>query len=181
MRVLRFFVCLLLIVSCRHAAPDAHLAFTRSDAKPGVRFQGGKLGILPFDCEIPATGAAVSDVVSTNLRVGTPLTVVDQLQLENALRDKGLSASGIAQGKEYSKLGVLSGDIDYLLIGQVAVYSPTRSIITGATAKLVDVRTGEMLITATYTPPKKGWGTAQYAGDSLGAAIKKEVSRSSGP
>ncbi len=103
-------------------------------------------------------------------------------KLEDFFEKNWKALQGCKNIKEFLwKIGELSGDMDYLLVGQVSVYSPTRLIITGATARLIDVRTGEMLITAMYTIPKKGWGTAQYAGESLAAAIKNEVSRHSGP
>ena len=165
-----------LIFGCATPKKDAHFEFAESHSKPGLNIKGGKLGILAFQSVVPSIGLAVSDVIGTNL-VDSPFTIVEREYLARILQEQGLAATGVTESTNYQKIGQLSG-IDYLLVGNVAVRSARWQRITGATARLISVENGEVLISATYTPPKRGWAAPKYMGESLAEAIKREASSS---
>ena len=165
-----------LIYGCVAPKKNAHLEFAESHAKPGLDIHGGKLGILAFQSVVPAIGTAVSDVMGTDL-LDSPFTIIERSYLAQILQEQGYALSGITDNPNYKQIGDLSG-VDYLLVGNVAVRSARWQRITSATARVIDVKTGEVLISATYTPPKRGWAAPNYMGEALAEAIKKEVSKS---
>ena len=169
------FVMATMSLSCASPKKNAHFEFATSQSKPGHNIASGRLGILPFQSVVPSIGVAVSDIIAANL-LDSPFTIVERTQLSRILQEHQLSVSGITADADYARIGQLS-NIDYLLVGHVAVRSPRWQRITGATARVIDVTNGELLITATYTPPKRGWAAPIYMAESLAAAIKREAAK----
>ena len=174
-KVLVFWICMSFLVGYVAPKKDAHFEFAESKSKPGAKIEGGRLGILPFQSVVPSIGIAVSDVMGTEL-LDSPFTVVERSYLDRILQEQGLSVAGITETTNYKQIGSLAG-VDYLLVGNVAVRSARWQRITGATARVIDVKTGEVLISSTYTPPKRGWAAPNYMGESLAEAIKREVAK----
>lgn len=165
-----------LILGCVAPKKDAHFEFAESNSKPGLNITGGKLGILAFQSIVPSIGIAVSDVVGTEL-MDSPFSIIERAYLAQILQEQGFAVSGITETSNFKQIGALSG-VDYLLVGNVAVRSARWQRITSSTARVIDVKTGEVLISATYTPPKRGWAAPNYMGESLAEAIKREVAKS---
>jgi len=174
--ILFFLLSAVVIISCATPKKGEHFEFATSRSKPNITIKSGsKLGILPFNSVVPSIGIAVSDVIGTHM-IDSPFTVLERAYLSNILQERGYSVAGITQSTNYKEIGNLAG-VDYIIVGDVAVRSARWQRITGATARLVDVSNGEVLISATYTPPKKGWAAPQYMGESLAEAIKREVAK----
>jgi curli biogenesis system outer membrane secretion channel CsgG len=175
-KVFVFWVFTSFLVGCATPKEGEHFEFATSRSKPNITIKSGsKLGILPFNSVVPSIGIAVSDVIGTHM-IDSPFTVLERAYLSNILQERGYSVAGITQSTNYKEIGNLAG-VDYIIVGDVAVRSARWQRITGATARLVDVSNGEVLISATYTPPKKGWAAPQYMGESLAEAIKREVAK----
>jgi TolB-like protein len=174
--VLFFLLLGTLLIGCARPKKGEHFEFATSRSKPDLTIKSGsKLGILPFNSVVPSIGIAVSDVIGTHM-IDSPFSVVERAYLSNILQERGYSVTGITESTNYKEIGNLAG-VDYLIVGDVAVRSARWQRITGATARLVDVSNGEVLISTTYTPPKRGWAAPNFMGESLAEAIKREVGK----
>jgi len=172
---LAFLVFVSLLPSCASQKKNVHFEFTEVHSKPGLNIKKGKLGIIGFDCVVPSFGNEVSDVVGTYL-INSQFTVVEREYLAQILQEHELSADGSKESINYKQIGKLSS-LDYLLVGDVSVRSPRWRRVTGATARLLDLRAGELLVSVVYTPPRKGWAAPNYMGEALAEAIKREVTK----
>jgi TolB-like protein len=162
-----FFLALLFFSAC--ALPPS----VTVHSKPGVSIRGAKLGILPFKCLSPEIGLAVSDATGANL-IGSPFSVIERSYLSKILQEQGYSVTGITENPNLEEIGKLSG-VDYLLVGNVTIMSQRRRWILEATARIVDVKTGEVVIAILYKPRSDDYMLPQLTGEAIAVAIKNEI------
>jgi TolB-like protein len=163
-----FFLALLFFSACALRPPSVSV-----HSKPGVSIRGGKLGILPFQCLSPPIGVAVSDVTAANL-LGSPFSVIERSYLSQVLQEQGYSVTGITENPNLEEIGKLSG-VDYLLVGNVTILSQRRRWIIEATARIVDVKTGEIVLAVLYKPRSDNDMLPQPTGEALAVAIRNET------
>jgi hypothetical protein len=156
-------------------------SFSKSDFPIG----GKTLGVLPFYCTIPSIGIAVSDTIGANL-VESDFRVIERSYLTKIFDDHRLSPFGLAESLDFAKIAQVS-EADYLLIGNVDAerfqsvkwpkYTTRTELVLkiwGATARIVDVSTGEMLVGVSYIPSPYGTEPVRI-GEDIAGAIKKEL------
>jgi hypothetical protein len=173
---------LLAIVYLMSASCIADLqSFSRSKST----VEGKTLGVLPFYCTIPSIGIAISDAIGTNL-VGSDFRVIERSYLTKIFDDYRLSPFGLEESLDYAKIAKVS-QADYLLVGNVDAerfqsvkwpkYSTRTDLVLkiwGATARVVDVSTGEMVVGVSYIPSPYGTEPVRI-GEDIAKAIKKEL------
>lgn len=165
MKRFNFLFTFLLLIAC---TPNVTV-----HSKPETNIQGGKLGILPFQCLSPEIGVAVSDVTGANL-LGSPFSVIERSYLTQILQEQGLSVTGITENPNLNEIGNLSG-VDYLLVGNVTIMSMRRRWILEATVRLVDVKTGEVVLAILYKPTDGDHMLPQPTGEAIANAIRNEA------
>ena len=179
----RIFHCLMLtLVLLTFTSCAATLqSFSKSDFPVG----GKTLGILPFYCTIPSIGIAVSDTIGANL-IDSDLRVIERSFLTKIFNDHRLSPFGLAESLDFEKIAQVS-EADYLLIGNVDAerfqsvkwpkYTTRTELVLkiwGATARIVDVSTGEILVGVSYIPSPYGTEPVRI-GEDIARALKKEL------
>jgi len=89
------------------------------------------------------------DAIATEL-LGMGLNVVERTTLSQMINERGLDLTEILNGEEYFKLGEVA-NIQIIVI----VSSTMRGGgVANATCKVVDIRTGAIIISTTYDQPR---------------------------
>jgi hypothetical protein len=179
----RIFHCLVLTLMLLTFTSCA--ATLQSFSKSDVSIGGKTIGILPFYCTIPSIGIAVSDTIGANL-VDSDLRVIERSFLSKIFEDHRLSPFGLKESLDFDRIARVS-KADYLLIGNVDAerfasvkwpkYTTRTELVLkiwGATARIVDVSTGEMLVGVSYIPSPYGTEPVRI-GEDIARAIKKEL------
>ncbi len=125
-----------------------------------------RVAVLPFICNKQQFGDDITASLSANL-LGTRLTIITRSQLRRLLDEQNLTIDAIARGDQ-SFVGHLEG-VEALIIGRAtasrgladSANGGNFDYVSNCTARIVDVRTGEVLIAANYS--------------SEGASTKSEV------
>lgn len=111
--------------------------------------------LLPMIAVVPLEGRKVdsldartiSDALTDHLLRTKAVRVMERSQIEVILREQGFQQSGACDGEECAvQIGKLLG-IDRIVVGSVASFGKAYSI----SVREVDVRTGEVLVTASKT------------------------------
>jgi curli biogenesis system outer membrane secretion channel CsgG len=183
-----FFILLLitgLLTSCITTTTKSDI---KLHSKPNLNLKGASLGLLPFYSNIPETGAIISDTIGSNL-LGSGVNIIERTYLNNLLQEQGLSISGITENIDFTKIGNII-NVNYLLLGTVEVSerpysrgfgafskSGTYTYIPSVSTRIVNIRTGEVLISCTYSVPKKLWWQPVKIGENIASAITKELNK----
>ena len=115
-----------------------------------------KVAVLPFVCSSPDTGVAISEALSAQL-VQSPFTVLERSQFERLLAEQKITLTGLLE-EDPAVLGRLKG-VDAVILGSATVdrgfaglvHGGYKDYISMATARLVDVASGEVLVAANYS------------------------------
>jgi hypothetical protein len=154
---------LLLLTSCGGTV--------KSYSKPDLHLEQGRMGILPFSSNIPEVGYVVSDTIGANL-LASGFDIVDRTHMARMLEDKDISYLEV-NAPDYEKIAVTT-NVRFVLVGNIAFSS--------ATARVVDVSTGETLIITIFQPNKIiGSASAVDVGDSLAKSLGKKLAKSTKP
>lgn len=156
-------------------------------------FRVQKLGILPFRCSDSSVGDLVADSVAANLLDGNFL-VIERTYLADIVKEQGLSLTGLTQKTDYTKIGHLA-DVDFLVVGSVGVleinsyrgyggiYTTGKSFsyINNASARIVDVYTGQVVVSCFYKLPggagNSDWLDPNVVGEALAEAIEDALEK----
>jgi curli biogenesis system outer membrane secretion channel CsgG len=159
-------------------------------------FRVQKLGILPFRCSDSSVGDLVADSVAAHLLDGD-FIVIERTYLSAIVQEQGLSLTGLTKTTDYSKIGHLA-DVDFLVVGSVGVLELTStggwgglwggffkassfSYINNASARVVDVSTGQVVISCLYTLPggagNDDWLDPNVVGEALAGAIQDTLEK----
>jgi curli biogenesis system outer membrane secretion channel CsgG len=170
-----------LVIACASPAPP----IPKSYSAPSCKIAGKALGILPFYSDIPSVGFIVSDTVGANL-IDSGCKVIERSYLASILKEHGLSQTGITESIDYRKIGKITS-VDYLLVGNVEAKERSKFFmlgtfakgeqyteISGATARIVDVTTGQVIIAVTWHK-KKPTKDPVLVGEELASAIKQGI------
>jgi len=154
-----------------------------SYSKPNYEIIGKKLGVFAFYSDISGVGITVSDTVSANL-IHSGYMVIEREYLDGILKEHGYSQAGITQSPNYREIGRIS-KVDYLLVGSVdskRVKTGTCCLgsgggesthISGAVARIIDVNTGEVLLSVTVDSRSGSAACAQPV--VIGELIAKQI------
>jgi curli biogenesis system outer membrane secretion channel CsgG len=156
---------------------QAYLRVTTIKSNANRTITGGRLGLLPLDCNKPKVGNVISDTIGHNL-LDSPLVIVERTYLARILEEQKISLTGLTESIDYSRIGKMS-NVDYLLLGTVTMVDhPYRrgfyTTCSGATARIVDVVTGEVIIGVVYdtTQVELKWQRPTQIGEALATALK---------
>ena len=153
-------------------------------------FRVQKLGILPFRCSDSSVGGLVADSVAANLLDGN-FMVIERTYIDDIVKEQGLS---LTQNSDYTKIGHLA-DVDFLVVGSVGILEVTShvgylglfstgksfSYIDNATARIVDVYTGQVVVSCFYKLPdgagNSDWLDPNVVGEALAEAIEDALEK----
>jgi curli biogenesis system outer membrane secretion channel CsgG len=143
----------------------------QSYSKPNLHIEKGRLGILPFSSNIPEVGNVVSDTIGAHL-LASGVDIVDRTHMARLLDEKDISYLEV-DSPDYQKIGE-TANVHFVLVGNIAFSS--------ATARVVDVSTGEILIITIFQPSKIiGSASAVDVGNSLARSLNKKLDKSTEP
>ena len=165
---------------------NAYLKVTTVKINANHKIAGGRLGLLPLNCNKPRVGNVIGDTIGHNL-LDSSLLVVERTYLVKIIEEQGISLTGLTENIDYSRIGKVS-NVDYILVGTVTMvdrpYSwgfgygfkkeSSYTECSGAAARIVDVVTGEVVMSVVYntTLVELKWQRPTQIGEALATAIK---------
>jgi hypothetical protein len=172
---------ILALVSCSTSS-----TLTKVHSNPNIKIERATLGVLPFNSEKPKIGNIVSDSAASNL-IGCQFKIIERSYLEKAVEERGFALANLIAKEDYRKIGLMTG-VDYLLVGDVPVTpriiygvfrGGTYDYISGANARILDVYTGEAVVSCNYTvgTPYRKWSNPFVIGESIGKSLRKELDK----
>ncbi len=93
-------------------------------------------------------GDFFADVLSNEL-LGVGFRIIERVRLETLLREQQLSLTGLLERQDYVQIGKMASIRNLFIIS--VVFTPKLGNVSNASLKLVDVNTGEVLISTNYT------------------------------
>ena len=160
------------LFSCRSTIKRSdyqHSVQSYAKYKPDIK--GKKLCVLPFDCTVAFIGESISQNTAANLS-GAGFELIDKFELSQHLKQASIDLPELVKNKCYRKI-ISMADIDYLLVGDVQIYSPRRKKIISTTAYLVDAN-GNVVVKVWFQPPNYRW-KMPLIGKVLATEIKREL------
>ena len=139
-----------------------------------------RVAVLPFICNKQEFGYEIAESLSANLR-GTRLKIIAQNQLQLLLDEQNLTIDAVARGDQ-SFVGYLQG-VEALIIGRATASRALADSASGGnfdfvsncTARIVDVRTGEVLIAANYSSEGASTKSEVTTATAIGKMIAKKL------
>ena len=130
------------------------------------------IAVLPFVCNRSQTGQVIADALAANL-AESRFTVIEQTQLQQLLKKQGLTIKRL--GEDYrSAVGKLKG-IDAVITGSasVRVFGGYTEHVAEATASMIDVSTGETLLTVNFAAENARGLKGTTPAEQIGAGLAK--------
>jgi len=164
-------------------------AFVPAQANCAVGFAGfgnSRIGVTALYCSLPDFGKVAGDALADRL-VQAGLPVVERSYIERLAAEEGLQLSASADQTSYSRIAQVA-KVGYLVVGTISasdeVYSSgvlrkvgTAPMVSGASARIIDASTGQVVVSATYHVGKGWeWHKPTTVGNALGDAIANAVS-----
>jgi curli biogenesis system outer membrane secretion channel CsgG len=153
-----------------------------SSAPGFAGLNGAKIGVTAFTCTDQSFGNAVTDSFANDL-LGQGCKILERTALANLLMEQNLQVSGLTGAIDASRIGQLA-KVDYLLVGSVALHqqvvvgryawddSGTVQLVDGASARILDAKTGEVVRSVTYQPGRgKGWHKPNVVGSEMAKSM----------
>ena len=162
-----------------------YLKVTTVKTNANLTIKGGRLGLLPLTSNKPMVGNVVSDTIGNKL-LDSNLKVVDRTYLVKIIEEQGISLAGLTERIDYSRIGKLS-NVDFILVGTVTMVDRTYELVplpihrahsytecSGATARIIDVTTGDVLVSAVYDTTRVSlkWQRPTQIGQALATGLK---------
>ncbi len=167
------FVCLLLIVSCTS---------TKKFVKNPERLKSvKKVAVLPFVCNNREVGYSISKALSAQL-LASRFTVIERTQFEKLLTEQGFTLSGILEDQG-SIIGKIKG-VDAIVVGSATLdrgfagllYGGCKDYVATATARMIAVVSGEVLIAATFSSSGASTMSGVTTPSDVGERLAKKLS-----
>ncbi len=139
-----------------------------------------RVAVLPFICNKQEFGYEIAESLSANL-LGTRLTIITLSQLRLLLEEQNLTIDAIARGDQ-SFVGHLEG-VEALIIGSAtasrgladSANGGNFDYVSNCTARIVDVRTGEVLISVSYSSEGASTKSEVTTATEIGKKIAKKL------
>jgi curli biogenesis system outer membrane secretion channel CsgG len=134
------------------------------------------VAILPFTSNEKESGSAIAEAIGTCM-LNSNFSILERAELVKILTEKSLSLSGVVEGNQ-AFLGKLTG-VDAVVLGSVTISRGFAGLLSGGyidfvsncSARLVDVATGDILISTSYSSHKarnlSGVSTLQAAAEKM--------------
>jgi len=152
------------------------------------------VAVLPFECGRPDVGITIADSLTAQL-MESRFQIIERSQLDEILMEQGLGLSDLIESQQYM-VGEAEG-IDALIVGNAIIsygfadvaYGGNIGYVSWAEAKIIDSRTGEVLMAVTFAPSaastqaastRKGVINATEVGYWMGREIIKKLNEISG-
>ena len=146
--------------SCSSTIPESVFRDNVQSSASGTDIKpGAKLGILPFECEVRTVGKLISEETAKHLKSFI-------LVYEDEINQMKMNT-----GKTLNEL-----DIDYLLNGEVLIYSPKRKKFLSGVARIVENGSNETIVRARFAPTSGSW-KVQHIGEVFGTALNRELAK----
>ena len=149
----------------------------------GCDIRGASIGVLSFYCALPDVGNLVSDALSANL-MDSRCRIIERTYLAEILEEHGLGQSGITEKFDYQAIRKIV-NVNYFIVGNVQALASrgfskdggrtaakTTIETSGATARIIDVNTGEVVMSVIYNPSRPVEKTPAEIGKTLAESIK---------
>jgi len=158
--------------------PKVKMLVGNKELLPSTR----RIAVLPFISDKKALGANVASSLAAEM-LGSCVSIVERAQLDQILREQGLSVKDIIANHSIV-IGKIRG-IDALVVGEVVLstasvggilFGHDVDFISSATARILDVRTGEILAAIVYSEKKPDTdrvSTPSEVGKKLANKLKK--------
>lgn len=145
---------LIVFTSCGYTYKSTHISNTDNWAKIKC------IAVMPFQnlTEYPNAGQIMSDIISTELYITQRFGVVERTEVQRFIDAVGLTLPQEIDATFARKTGELLG-VDAVLIGSVTEFwyrnarqkFSEEEPIVGANFKLIDVKTGDVIWSSSYT------------------------------
>jgi hypothetical protein len=147
---------------------------SHSNYTPDV--QDKRLGVLPFECTVAFIGETISQHTAGGLK-DSGFIMVDEFEMTQRLKRTGANLPGLIRDKRYPEI-MTGAELDYLLVGDVQIYSPRRKRIISTTTHMIDT-TGAVIVKVRFEPPNHHW-KMPIIGQVLANEIKRELGLAEG-
>lgn len=139
-----------------------------------------RIAVLPLRSNRSDIGRNIAESMSANL-IRSKYRIIERSQLEKILEEHEMTVDGIVKG-DRSFVGRISG-VDALILGSATVdrgfaglaHGGNIDYVSNATARMIDVDTGKVLVAATFTSEgastMSGVTTATEVGEQLAGRI----------
>jgi hypothetical protein len=163
-------VAMMMLFGCsKTVTRNKYRNYVQSYAKYQPDIKGKQLGMLPFACKVSFIGETIGQNTAGNL-VDTGLILVDSFEISQRLKKENVVFYNVVKNKEYDKILRITG-VDYLLVGNVEIYSPRRKRIISATAHILDAK-GDVVVKVRFQPPSGRWKMT-----AIGKVLAMEIKR----
>jgi curli biogenesis system outer membrane secretion channel CsgG len=175
MKVLRLLLLLALLTSLSSCASSE-----RYVKNPERLEKVERIAVLPFRSNRSDIGRTIAESMSASL-IRSRYRIIERSQLEKILEEQEMTVEGIVKG-DRSFVGQISG-VDALILGSATVdrgfaglaHGGNIDYVSNATARMIDVETGKVLVAATFTSEgastMSGVTTATEVGEQLAGRI----------
>lgn len=159
-------------LSCRSTIErNDYQTFVQSQSNYRPDMTNAKLGVIQFNCTVPFIGETISQNTMAALR-DSGLTCLDKLDMTLRSNQSGINFDDLLRNKFYSQI-IEAADLDYLLIGEVQIYSPRRKRIISVSALMLDNKEN-VVVKVRFEPPSRHW-TMPIIGKVIANEIKREL------
>jgi curli biogenesis system outer membrane secretion channel CsgG len=160
----------------------ATLSSVQTHSAQGCDIRGASIGVLSFYSALPDVGNLVSDSLSAHL-TGSQCRIIERTFLAEILEEHNLGQTGTTETVDYRAIGKLVS-VDYLIVGNVQALS-SRDLVrkggtatakttirsSGATARIVEVNTGEVVMSVIYNPSRP----VEISPEEIGKILAKSI------
>jgi len=163
-------VAMMILCGCsKTVTKSKYQNYVQSYAKYKPDIKGKQLGMLPFACKVSFIGETIGQNTAGNL-VDTGFVLVDSFEMSQRIKKGNVVFYNVMKNKEYDKILQISR-VDYLLVGNVEIYSPRRKRIISATAHILDAK-GDVVVKVRFEPPSGRWKMT-----AIGQVLAMEIKR----
>lgn len=151
---------LLIMTSLVSCSAEWRLRHIKTYPTADFNIKNHTLSIAPFQCEIPSIGQIVSDAVAANLSDSGAILISDPDKDAEYLLEGAVAVPTVTKGRFL---------VNFASAGQV-------SYIASASCKIIDLRTGQVVMSLTFGKAIKLEGAIEL-GEVIAEAIKREMRR----
>jgi hypothetical protein len=132
-------------------------------ARPGLTLSTSRIVVVPFGCGVAGVGEVVADSITERL-VEDGVRVIGWMQFAATGAQSGLQIIPGSSREELARVAE-AASVDFILAGNVSASmgasgflyggiggGSAQTFINGASAQLIDVRTGEVVVAVSYNP-----------------------------
>jgi hypothetical protein len=139
-----------------------------------------RVAVLPFICRSRDIGYAISEGLAARM-VASQYDIIERTQFEKLLNEQGLTLSGALEDQS-SIVGKIKG-VDAIIVGSATVdngfagiqYGGYIDYVSSATARMIDLITGEVLVAATFSSSGPSTFSGVTPPNEVGEKLAKKI------